>query len=99
VEINENTYVQSMVRDGRDMVLGAPHGSLRVDRIALGTTAFPSLLKRVRPYVVPVYDYAMTTELLTDAPPATIDWQGRQGVSDSGNRFHYYRLTDDNCIL
>ena len=26
-------------------------------------------------------------------------WQNRQGIGDSGNQFHYYRLTDDNCII
>ncbi len=99
VKIHENTHVKGMARDGREMVLTTPHGTLRADRVALGTNAFPSLLKRVRPYVVPVYDYAMATEPLTDAQLATIGWEGRQGVSDAGNQFHYYRLTDDNCIL
>jgi glycine/D-amino acid oxidase-like deaminating enzyme len=99
VKIYENTHVDGMVSDGRDMVLTTPHGVLRANRVALGTNAFPSLLKRVRPYVVPVYDYAMTTEPLTDAQMDTIGWKGRQGVSDAGNLFHYYRLTDDNCIL
>jgi len=65
----------------------------------LGTNAFPSLLKRVRPYVVPVYDYAMATEPLTDAQLRTIGWSNRQGVGDSGNMFHYYRLCEDNSIL
>ena len=26
-------------------------------------------------------------------------WSGRQGLSDIGNQFHYYRLTEDNRIL
>lgn len=99
VKIHENTHVDGVARDGRDMVLRTRHGSLRADRVALGTNAFPSLLKRVRPYVIPVYDYAMATEPLTDAQLDTIGWKGRQGVSDAGNQFHYYRLTDDNCIL
>ncbi len=99
VRIHENSHVDGMVRVGREMVLTTPNGVLRSERVALGTNAFPSLLKRVRPYVVPVYDYAMTTEPLTDAQMETIGWKGRQGVSDSGNQFHYYRLTDDNCIL
>jgi glycine/D-amino acid oxidase-like deaminating enzyme len=99
VRIHENTHVDAMVRDGRDMVLTTPNGTLRANQVALGTNAFPSLLKRVRPYVVPVYDYAMATEPLSDAQMDTIGWKGRQGVSDSGNQFHYYRLTDDNCII
>jgi glycine/D-amino acid oxidase-like deaminating enzyme len=99
VKIYENTHVGGMLRDGKEMVLSTRHGTLRADRVALGTNAFPSLLKRVRPYVVPVYDYAMTTESLSDKQLDAIGWKGREGVSDSGNQFHYYRLTDDNCIL
>jgi glycine/D-amino acid oxidase-like deaminating enzyme len=30
---------------------------------------------------------------------ASIGWQHRQGVADSANQFHYYRLTSDNRIL
>jgi glycine/D-amino acid oxidase-like deaminating enzyme len=99
VVIHENTPVSSLTRDGRDMVLATPNGEVRADRVALGTNAFPSLMKRVRPYVIPVYDYAMATEPLTDAQLRTIGWGNRQGVGDAGNLFHYYRLTDDNCIL
>jgi glycine/D-amino acid oxidase-like deaminating enzyme len=46
-----------------------------------------------------VYDYALMTEPLTDAQLAEVGWRNRQGVGDSGNRFHYYRLTDDNRVL
>ncbi len=99
VRICENSFVDGLAREGDDMVVDAGSGTLRAKRVALGTNVFPSLLRRVRPYVVPVYDYAMATEPLTDAQLASIGWQGRQGVSDAGNQFHYYRLTDDNCIL
>ena len=99
VRIHENTHVDWLERDGDQMLLHTPSGNLRADRVALGTNAFTPLLKRVRPYVIPVYDYAMATEPLTDVQLATIGWQNRQGVGDAGNLFHYYRLTDDNCIL
>ena len=99
VRIHEQTPVRTLARDGRRIALTTPHGSVSAERVALGTNAFPSLLKRVRPYVVPVYDYAMATEPLTPAQLATIGWDGRQGVSDAGNLFHYYRLTEDNCVL
>ena len=57
------------------------------------------LIKRLRPYTVPVYDYVLVTEPLTAAQLASVGWRNRQGVSDSGNQFHYYRLTADNRIL
>ncbi|RIJ78857.1 FAD-dependent oxidoreductase [Nakamurella silvestris] len=99
VRIHENTYVSGLQRDGEVMELATAHGTVRAAQVALGTNAFPSLLKRVRPYVVPVYDYAMATEPLTDAQLRTIGWSNRQGVGDSGNMFHYYRLCEDNSIL
>ncbi len=74
-------------------------GFLHADRVALATNAFPSLLKRYRLHTVPVYDYVLMTEPLTDAQLASIGWGGRQGVADTANQFHYYRLSADNRIL
>ena len=79
--------------------LRTPHGSVRAARVALGTDAFPPLLRRLRRYLVPVYDYALVTEPLSAAQLARIGWRHRQGVGDIGNQFHYYRLTGDNRIL
>ena len=59
----------------------------------------PPLLRRLRHYVVPVYDYVLMTEPLTDAQWASLGWSGREGVSDAGNQFHYYRATSDGRIL
>jgi glycine/D-amino acid oxidase-like deaminating enzyme len=67
--------------------------------VVLATNAFPSLVKRLRPYTVPVYDYVLVTEPLSAAQLASVGWRNRPGVSDSGNQFHYYRLTADNRIL
>jgi glycine/D-amino acid oxidase-like deaminating enzyme len=72
---------------------------VRAPRAALGTGAYAPLLRRLRLYLVPVYDYAMMTEPLSDAQRASIGWRHRQGVGDMGNQFHYYRLTGDGRIL
>lgn len=53
----------------------------------------------MRPYVIPVYDYCLATEPLTPAQLQDIGWQGREGIADSANQFHYYRLTRDNRIV
>lgn len=74
-------------------------GSIAADKVALATNAFPSLLKRYRWHTVPVYDYVLMTEPLTDAQMASIGWKNRQGIADMANQFHYYRLTSDNRIL
>jgi glycine/D-amino acid oxidase-like deaminating enzyme len=68
-------------------------------RVALCTNVFPSLLKRYTLHTVPVYDYVLMTEPLTDEQLASIGWEGREGLADMANQFHYSRLTKDNRIL
>jgi glycine/D-amino acid oxidase-like deaminating enzyme len=77
----------------------ADGGAVRASRAVLATNAFPSLLKRNRLMTVPVYDYVLMTEPLTDAQLASIGWGNRQGLADQANQFHYYRLSADNRIL
>ena len=99
VRIYENSRV-TRIEDVVDAVrVHTPYGAVTAKRVALGTNVFPSLVRKVRKYVVPVYDYALVTEPLSDAQMASIGWEGREGISDAGNQFHYYRLTSDNCIL
>ncbi len=78
---------------------GAGSGTVRASRVALATNAFPPLLRRLNHYIVPVYDYVLVTEPLTDTQWQAIGWDGRQGLSHIGNQFHYYRRTDDGRIL
>ncbi|MEV4323847.1 FAD-dependent oxidoreductase [Microbispora rosea] len=99
VRVFEHTPVRSLHDDGVALELETPKGRVRAGRVALGTGAFPPLLRRLRHFLVPVYDYALMTEPVPDALLAEIGWRNRQGIGDSANRFHYYRLTDDNRIL
>lgn len=96
VEIFEDSPVTAL-EDGP--VLLTRDGEVRASRVALATNAFRPLLRRNRLMTVPVYDYVVMTEPLTAAQLASIGWEGRQGVADVGNQFHYYRLTRDNRIL
>ncbi|MEV8508381.1 FAD-dependent oxidoreductase [Actinoplanes sp. NPDC051475] len=99
VRLYENTRVDRIepIRDG--LRLQTLRGRVDARHVALATGAHGSLLRRLRHYVIPVYDYALMTEPLTDAQLATIGWRHRQGIGDSGNQFHYYRLSADNRIL
>ncbi len=99
VRIVENTPVERLQRAGHGVVLTTPSGTVLADQVALGTNVFPSLIKRLRALVIPVYDYALMTEPLSDGELASIGWRNRQGVGDVANQFHYYRLTHDNRIL
>ncbi|MFH9607605.1 NAD(P)/FAD-dependent oxidoreductase [Streptomyces sp. NPDC017448] len=99
VRIYEHTRGLDLVRSGTGMAVRTPYGRVFARRVALGTNIFPSLVKRVRPYTVPVYDYALMTEPLTPRQLESIGWKGRQGLGDSANQFHYFRLSADNRIL
>ncbi|MEK2494542.1 FAD-dependent oxidoreductase [Kitasatospora purpeofusca] len=99
VRIFEHTPAEALREHGAGMAVRTPYGRIFAGKVALGTNAFPSLVKRVRPYIVPVYDYALMTEPLSDEQLAAIGWKGRQGLSDSANKFHYFRLSADNRIL
>ena len=81
------------------VLLRTGHGSVRSSTVALGTNAYPSLVRRLRRYVVPVYDYVLMSEPLTPGQRAAIGWSRRQGLGGSGNQFLYYRLSDDDRIL
>ncbi|MEV5408461.1 FAD-dependent oxidoreductase [Thermopolyspora sp. NPDC052614] len=99
VRVYEHTPVTRLQDPGPVLRLHTPAGRVDAARVALGTGAFPPLLRRLRHFLVPVYDYALMTEPLPPDRLAEIGWRNRQGVGDSGNRFHYYRLTDDNRVL
>ncbi|MEV6504124.1 NAD(P)/FAD-dependent oxidoreductase [Streptomyces prunicolor] len=99
VRVYEHTPALALKPHGAGMAVRTPYGSIRARRVALGTNIFPNLIKRVRSYTVPVYDYALMTEPLSADQLASIGWKNRQGLGDSANQFHYFRLSADNRIL
>ncbi len=99
VRIYEDTKALDLKRDGVGVIVTTPLGTIRAAKVALATNAFKPVLKRLSNFIVPVYDYCMVTEPLTDEQMASIGWGARQGLSDLANQFHYYRLTSDNRIL
>ncbi|GAA4748611.1 FAD-dependent oxidoreductase [Nocardioides endophyticus] len=100
VEIHEGTRVTDLDAPTRGpVIVSTTVGSVTADRVALATNVFPSLLRRTRLMTVPVYDYVLMTEPLSDAQLASIGWADRQGLGDLANQFHYSRLTADNRIL
>ncbi len=99
VRFYEHTKVTGMSSTGSGVALTTPYGAVSARRVALATNAFPSLVRRVRPYIVPVWDYVLMSEPLTSEQRASIGWVNRQGIGDSGNQFHYFRQTADHRIL
>jgi glycine/D-amino acid oxidase-like deaminating enzyme len=99
VRLFENSPVERIATRGAGLELHTRGGRLIARQVALATGAHGRLLRRLRQFVVPVYDYALMTEPLTDAQLTSVGWANRQGIGDAGNQFHYYRLTADNRIL
>jgi glycine/D-amino acid oxidase-like deaminating enzyme len=99
VRIHEQSPVTGITATSGHVTAALRRGIVRAERMVLATNAYPPLLRRVARFVVPVYDYAIVTEPLTDAQWTAIGWSGREGVSDLGNQFHYYRVTPDGRIL
>lgn len=99
VRIFEDARIIGIERERAGVKLSTALAHIRARHVALATNAFNPLLRRVRHYIAPVYDYCMVTEPLNEAQRHDIGWNRRQGVSDVGNQFHYYRLTGDDRIL
>jgi glycine/D-amino acid oxidase-like deaminating enzyme len=99
VRIVEGTPATGLASDADGVRVRVRDGVLRAGQVALGTSAFPALVRRLRPYIVPVYDYVLVTEPLSAAQRAAVGWRNRQGIWDIGNQFHYCRLTPDDRIL
>lgn len=100
VRVLEHTPVTGLRRrPGGGLDLDTARGTIDARQVALGTNVFPSLVRRTRLHTVPVYDHVLMTEPLTADQLESIGWSGRQGIGDSANQFHYYRLSADDRIL
>ena len=100
VEIFERSLVTGIeTSDPAGVSVVTDAGRVDASRAVLATNVFPSLIKRNRFMTVPVYDYVLMTEPLSDEQLASIGWRDRQGIGDMANQFHYYRISKDNRIL
>lgn len=99
VRIFEATPLLSMDRCFDGMKVECPNGTIRCQKVLMGTNAFRNPIPRARRSVIPVWDYVVATEPLTPEQLQQIGWQRRQGLSNEANMFHYYRLTHDNRIV
>ena len=100
VRIHERSRVTRLERRAGGVRVHV-EGAARIDagRVVVATSAYSGWLRRLSPLFVPVYDYALVSEPLTAEQRAAIGWAGREGMSDSGFQFHYFRLTADDRIL
>jgi glycine/D-amino acid oxidase-like deaminating enzyme len=101
VRIFEGTKMLDVSPTGdRGMQATCEGGVIRSDKVLLATNAFTSKIGKIRRSVLPVWDYQIATEPLTDAQMDRIGWgkTSRHALGDYVNMFHYSRLTKDNRI-
>lgn len=99
VVLHENTRLQQIGRDGTGLRCRTDRGLVRAGQVLLATNAFRPPLRRIRAYVLPVWDHVLATEPLTAEQIGRIGWEANQGLTDAGNQFHYYRRTSDDRIV
>lgn len=100
VTIHERTRVTGVERlPGAVRVRTAGGASVIAGHVVVATSAYSGWLQRLSAHFVPVYDYVIVSDPLTPEQRESIGWRGRQGLSDSNNQFHYFRLTADDRIL
>ncbi len=100
VRIFEQSAVTKLDAVSSGVELQTQHGRLRADKLILAMSAYTHhLLPRVLLHFVPLYDYVLVSERLTERQRAAIGWKRRQGVNDARTFFKYYRLTRDERIL
>ena len=99
VRVFECTRLDTLRRTGDRLEATTGGAVIRAGRVVVATNVFNDLFRRARWSVVPVYDYVLATEPLTDAQLDSVHWDPAIGISDAGNQFHYYRVTPDQRIL
>lgn len=99
VQICEDSRVIELIDQEKSLTIRLSNSDIEAKKVLLATGAYKPLLKRLSHYVVPVYDYVLMTEPLTTSELDAVGWNQRQGISDTGNQFHYYRMTSDSRIL
>lgn len=99
VTFHDHSRVEQITEQGTRLVASTPTGRVTTDRVLVATNAWAEPVRSIRRHVIPIYDHVLMTEPLSPEQMDAVGWKGRQGLADSGNQFHYYRLTSDNRIL
>ena len=97
---NVRIFENSPVKEMKAQTLHTDSATLTARKIILATDAFshhllPELISRY----IPLYDYILVSEPLTQQQRESIGWNNRQGITDGRTFFNYYRLTADHRIL
>jgi len=75
-------------------------GEVVARRAILATNAYThQIFPRLQSRFIPLYDYILVSDPLSDEQMSRLGWPRRRGVADMRTFFKYYRLTKDNRIL
>ncbi|MER7072114.1 FAD-dependent oxidoreductase [Terrabacter sp. NPDC000476] len=99
VRLHEHTRATGFEVEGPGVRVRLDRGSIHARRVVIGTNAAQGVLRRFSAWVLPVYDHVLMTEPLSPAQLDAVGWRGREGLTDAGNQFHYYRRTLDDRVL
>ena len=99
VEIFQNSPVIDLSAHKDGLILRTTHGVVTAKQAIMATNAAVPLLRHLRSRIIPIFDFSLMTNPLSQEQLREIGWQGRYGIADSGNQFHYSRKTADNRIL
>jgi glycine/D-amino acid oxidase-like deaminating enzyme len=99
VRIYEKTKVREVRREAGRYHIVTNGGSIIAHRIVYATNGYSHLLPGFSSTQMPAFAYIIVTEKLSDEQRAAIGWAGREGIEDSRNFMHFYRLTPDGRLL
>ncbi len=86
---------------GGGMRTRCTNGVVTSDKVLIATNGYTSPIKKVNRSTIPIWDYQIATQALTDAQFEQIAWgtqNSRHALEDYVNMFHYFRLTQDGRI-
>jgi glycine/D-amino acid oxidase-like deaminating enzyme len=98
VEVFERSKVMR-IEPGKRIRIVTEFGEVEAPSCVLALNGYAPHLGFFRSRLLPLCNYVVATEPLSDRQMEAIGWGGRQGLSDMRLQFMYFRLTADNRIV
>ncbi len=100
VRIFENTPLDDCQPLGHDKMQSSCLGyTITSDKVLMATNGYHNPVKAVSRTTIPVWDYQIATEPLSQSQLDELGWhKSRHAIGNHANMFHYYRVTQDNRI-
>ena len=96
----EQTKVNDVTRDGGEVVLTTPQGTVRANRVVIATNAYAGEWDITPKHLsVPIYVIEVETEPIAPERLAALGWTSRMGLVTQHAIMENYRLTPRNTIV